>query len=281
MMSSITLLLSGCQASLMRSLSVPYALSPVTVTKNVAFDAAHKLSLDIYQPSEISAKPRPLLLFFYGGSWRSGDKSWYRFVGKHYAMKGYVVVIPNYRKAPKTLFPGFIHDAASAFAFTKQHASDWGSDASSVHVFGHSAGAHIGGMLVTDAQYLARHGLKKSDVASFIGLSGPFDFLPLTDPSVIETFGGDPQSKASQPIHFADGTEPRMLLFHGTDDQIVWPKNSRNLADKVNSLGGNAKVILLDDTGHFSPLFQSARGFNQLAPEINPAIDEFVQAPVK
>ena len=280
-MSTLTLLLSGCQATFMRTLSVPYALSSVKVTKNVTFDAANALALDVYQPSEKLATPRPLLLFFYGGSWRSGDKSWYAFVGKHYALKGYVVAIPNYRKSPKTLFPGFIQDAASAFAFTRSRASDWGSSSEMVHVFGHSAGAHIGGMLITDPQYLAKHGLEKSNVASFIGLSGPYDFLPLIDDSVIETFGGDPQSAVSQPINFADGSEPRMLLFHGTDDQIVWPKNSRNLASKVNSLGGNAQVILLDDIGHFSPLFQSARGFNRLAPEIDPAIDAFLLQPKK
>jgi len=273
---TLTLLLGGCQASFLRSLSVPYALSPVKVTKNVTFDESHALSLDVYQPSKKSDKPRPLLVFFYGGSWRSGDKAWYRFVGKHYALKGYVVVIPNYRKSPETLFPGFIDDAASAFAFARSKASDWGSSEEMVHIFGHSAGAHIGAMLVTDPQFLAKHGLTKSSVASFIGLSGAYDFLPLVADTVIETFGGDPNSKLSQPINFADGREPRMLLIHGTDDQIVLPKNSRNLAAKVNALGGSAQVILLKGTGHFSPLFQSARGLNRLAPEIDPAIDAFL-----
>jgi len=273
----LTLLLSGCQATFMRSLSVPYALSPVNVSKNITFDTKAQLSLDVYQPAKKSDRPRPLLVFFYGGSWRNGDKAWYSFVGKHYALKGYVVAIPNYRKAPETLFPGFIHDAASAFAFARSHAREWGSSESMVHIFGHSAGAHIGAMLVTDPQYLAKQRLSKSSVAGFIGLSGAYDFLPLVADTVIETFGGDPNSAASQPINFVDGSEPRMLLIHGADDQVVLPKNSRNLAKKVNSLGGDAEVILLDDAGHFDPLFQSARGLNKLAPEVDPAIANFLK----
>lgn len=274
----LTALLGGCQATLMRSLSIPYALADVRVDKNVAFENAYGLTFDVYQPTSKPepSKPRAMLVFFYGGSWRSGDKAWYRFIGKHYALQGYVVVIPNYRKSPKTLFPGFIQDAAAAYASARKNAARYGSSPERAYVFGHSAGAHMGGLLVTDPQYLAAHGLKKSDVAGFIGLAGAYDFLPMTDPTVIETFGADANFIQSQPIHFADGSEPRMLLIHGASDQIVWPKNSRNLADKVNALGGSAKYLELSDTGHFSPLFQSARGFKRLAPEVDSAISAFI-----
>jgi acetyl esterase/lipase len=274
----LTVLLGGCQATLMRSLSVPYALADVRVDKNVAFENAHGLTFDVYQPTTKPepTTPRAMLVFFYGGSWRSGDKAWYRFIGKHYALQGYVVVIPNYRKSPQTLFPGFMLDAAAAYASARENAALYGSSPELAYIFGHSAGAHIGGLLVTDPQYLAAHGLKKSDVAGFIGLAGAYDFLPMTDPSVIETFGADANFIASQPIHFADGSEPRLLLIHGAKDQIVWPKNSRNLAAKVNDLGGSAEYLELSNTGHFSPLFQSARGFKRLAPEVDSAINGFV-----
>ncbi|NJR44158.1 prolyl oligopeptidase family serine peptidase [bacterium] len=130
--------------------------------------------------------------------------------------------------------------------------------------------------MVSDPQYLAQRALSKADVAGFIGLSGPYDFLPLTAKSVIDTFNGDPFSSASQPIHFVDGQEPRMLLLHGDKDNWVWPKNARNFAAKVTALGGHADVMILPNTGHFSPIFQSVRGLKGLAPGVDAAITAFI-----
>jgi acetyl esterase/lipase len=284
LMSLLTTLLMGCQASLMRSMNVPYAFAPVAEhSASYGADAAHRMS--IYRPRsakrvEASEQALPVLLFFYGGSWRNGERAWYRFVAKHYALQGFVVMVPDYRKAPEHTFPSFMEDAAASFAYAKQHAQSHGGDPTKIIVFGHSAGAHIGALLSLDPTYLRAHQLRLRDIRGFIGIAGPYDFLPMTADDVIEVFNGDAHLAASQPIHFAralDQPAAPMLLIHGRRDWLVWPKNSTNLALELRRKGVRVKHVELPNAGHFTPLFQAGRGLNWLSPSVDQAIAEFVQ----
>jgi acetyl esterase/lipase len=92
-------------------------------------------------------------------------------------------------------------------------------------------------------------------------------------------FNGDANLPASQPIEFANSAAqaPPMLLIHGSDDQLVWPKNSRNLAARVNAAGGKAQVVVVAKTGHVKTLFQAGRGLRWLAPEVEPLVLTFLR----
>lgn len=272
--------LAACQGGIMRSLKAPYALSPYQ--KSTQSYGTHKSQkLDVYRPTEkkFAGKTLPMIVFYFGGSWRNGKRVWYEFLAAHYCLQGYVVVVPDYRKAPEFVFPSFMHDAASALAYAHAHATTWQADPTRMLVMGHSAGAHMAALLLLDPSYLAAQQLKPADVAGFVGLSGPYDFLPLTDPLVIEVFNGDALSKASQPINFVQNSAgaPPMLLIHGAKDRLVWPKNSINLAREVNQRGGKATVVIVPKAGHVKTLLQAARGLNWLAPEVDAAVLRFMQ----
>ena len=272
--------LSGCQAGFFHSLNAPYAFADYSQTRDVQYQTDPALKLDVYVPnaSIVRKGARPTIVFFYGGSWRSGSKNWYEFAAARYALKGYVVFVPDYRKGPQPSFPGFVEDSARAFAYAKEHTAEYGGDPERMFLMGHSAGAHIAGLLATDPSYLQAVGLSKRDITGFVGLAGPFDFLPMTDPKVIAVFQGDANLPASQPINFVDGSEPPMLLLHGSDDRVVYPKNSVNLADKVNAAGGMAQVHVYPRLGHLSVLFAAGRGLRSLAPEVEPEITRFIEA---
>ena len=68
------------------------------------------------------------MVFFYGGSWSTGQKSQYAFVGAALAAHGYVAVIPDYRLYPQVRFPQFMEDGARAVAWGQQHAREIGGD---------------------------------------------------------------------------------------------------------------------------------------------------------
>lgn len=108
--------------------------------RSVQFDRDRQLSLDIYRPTGAQGRT-PVVVFFYGGSWRSGERAYYRFVGQALARRGVMVVIPDYRKAPDHPFPDFMRDAASAVAWTRDNAGASGGDPSRIFLMGHSAGA--------------------------------------------------------------------------------------------------------------------------------------------
>ena len=73
-----------------------------TVAKGIAYGADSRQRLDVYAPSQLSDSA-PVLIFFYGGSWKSGKRSYYRFVGEAFAARGYMVVVPDYRLYPSVL----------------------------------------------------------------------------------------------------------------------------------------------------------------------------------
>jgi len=97
-------------------LRIVNALTPgdgVTVIPGEAYgnDPAHKL--DVYAPAAAPG-PRPVVVFFYGGSWQNGRREDYYFAGAGLAAKGFVAMLPDYRKYPQVVFPGFVEDAAQA-----------------------------------------------------------------------------------------------------------------------------------------------------------------------
>mgnify|MGYP006191682469 CR=1 FL=1 len=69
-----------------------------------------------------------MVVFFYGGSWNSGSKDDYGFVGEALASRGIVVVIADYRLDPQVRYPAFLQDGAQAVAWTYQHIADYGAD---------------------------------------------------------------------------------------------------------------------------------------------------------
>ena len=54
---------------------------------------------------------------------------------------------------------------------------------------GHSAGAHMAALLTLDSRYFAAAGQPRPHIAGVIGLSGPYDFLPLLEADVQDMFG--------------------------------------------------------------------------------------------
>jgi acetyl esterase/lipase len=238
------LLIAGCQSVYFRAINAGKA--PGT---SVQYDATHDLQLDVYRPEMASANA-PVVVFFYGGSWRNGARADYRFVGRALAKQGVLVFVPDYRKAPDHPFPAFMHDAASAVAWARAHAAGYGGDPQRVFLMGHSAGAQIAALLATDGRYLAAHDLRPRDLSGVIGLAGPYDFLPLTDPLVKQALGPASGWKDTQPINFVDGDEPPFLLLQGDADRVVDPGNAPRVAARLRARGDPVTVTSVPGVGH-------------------------------
>ncbi|WEN13431.1 alpha/beta hydrolase [Rhodanobacter sp. AS-Z3] len=261
-------LLSGCQAVLFHSLNATIGKSDVVVQRDVMYDPAHELALDVFRPSD--ARNAPVVVFFFGGSWKSGKRQWYRWAGEALAKRGMVVVIPDYRLWPTVKLDGFMQDAAHAVAWTHAHASEYGGNPDDMFVMGHSAGAHIGALLATDAHWLNAVGMQPRQLAGFIGLAGPYDFLPLKDPDFIDMFGSTHEAQLqSQPVHFVDGDEPPMLLLQGTSDKTVWPRNTESLTRALRKENETVVVKLYPDIGHLAILFSISKPLRSKAPVID------------
>jgi len=234
-------LLGGCSPAALLNTTVPR--KGFTLQADIPYGSDPRQKLDLYLPET----PRPdgkAVLFFYGGSWDSGKKSDYLFVAQALAARGVTTMIADYRLYPEVRFPAFVEDGALA---TRWAADKAGSER--LFVMGHSAGAEIASLLVANTPYLATAGVERTKLRGFIGLSGPYDFLPLKSRKLIEIFGGANRPEI-QAIGFAKAPLPPALLIHGTADTIVYPRNSEHLAAAWRRAGAPVELKLYPDVDH-------------------------------
>jgi acetyl esterase/lipase len=233
------MMVAGCGRAAFMAANVSAAFGAYRRHLNISYGADPQHRLDVYVPDQVR-EPRPLVVFWHGGRWTSGNKADYRFVGAALTELGYVAVLPNYRHYPAVKMPGFMNDAASAALWAAAHASQYGADPKRLYLMGHSAGAHMAALVTLDPRYFASAAPPSQPaphIAGVIGLSGPYDFLPLREADVQDMFGPPQKYPDSQPINFARSDAPPMLLVHGLNDQTVRPKNSVNLAATLRAHG--------------------------------------------
>ena len=270
------LLLTGCTRFDILNAMVPscgYTCSP-----SIAYGKLPRQTLDVYRAK--SDKPAAgIVVFFYGGSWQTGKKADYRFVAEALTSQGYIAVLPDYRLYPSVSFPGFVEDGALAVRWVHDNARRIGGDPQHIYLMGHSAGAHIAALLTLDGHYLKAVGLDRSDIRATAGLSGPYDFKigPKLRPVFGMTSATQPFNSAVEPINFADGREPPMMLLQGSDDTTVEPGNSARLAARIRQRGGDVQLILYPDRGHGAVVLALAFPFRWLAPVLHDTVVFFQQ----
>lgn len=222
-------LMTACTSVSTFIANIPTYFDDISLKKDIVFRPEYNLAMDIYlPPKNIEVKPK-VIVFFYGGSWESGDKSEYKFMGSALAKQGYFVFIPNYRKYPEVKFPDFMVDAADALKWVTQHSSEYTGKQPSIVLMGHSAGANIATLLITDRSYLKKN---YGHISAGVGLSGAYDFTPNTD-HLKDIFGPPEKYPSMRPAHFVVGGEPPIFLAHGMDDDIVATFNFEHMRDKL------------------------------------------------
>jgi acetyl esterase/lipase len=204
--------------------------------------------MDIYQPTV--SRNGIVVVFFYGGGWRTGQGDEYRFVAQTLTRHGATVVIADYRLYPEVVFPVFMQDAAAAVAWTHRNIAQYGGDPKKIYLVGHSAGAHIVSLLALDARYLVAQGLDSHILAGVVGLATPTDFAATLDAKYRPVFVDQAQLERAQPVRYVRGDAPPMLLQHGADDTVVLPRNSLVLAERITGAGGQARAIVYPGKGH-------------------------------
>lgn len=233
--------------------------------------------LDVYQPVDATGRA-PMVLFFYGGSWSSGERADYRFVGEALAASGIVAVIADYRLSPAFRYPAFVQDSARAVGWAVAHGAGHGADPARIFVMGHSAGAYNAAMVALDPRWLAAEGLQPSRLAGWIGLAGPYDFLPIGDRQTQVAFDWPRTPADSQPLFHASPASPPALLLAPADDRVV---NSRRstvaLARRLQSSGVYVESALFDSVSHVTLVASLASVLRDRAPVLE-RVSAFVKS---
>jgi acetyl esterase/lipase len=246
-------------------------------TEGLHYGPEARQRLDVYQPAS-PVRQAPLVVFFYGGNWSSGERADYRFVGEALASSGIVTMVADYRLSPAFRYPVFVQDSARAVAWALQHAADYDADPAKVFVMGHSAGAYNAAMVALDSRWLAAEGLKPARLAGWIGLAGPYDFLPIVEPLTRVAFNWPDTPADSQPLMHASAASPRALLLAPAEDRLVNPQRSTvALAQRLTASGVAVQSELFDSVSHVTLLASMASILRGRAPVLE-RVQAFVKA---
>lgn len=269
--------LSACSAITFGIANAPAAFGLYERKADIPYGTDARQKLDVYMPkpgqddSSSAAPARPVVIFWYGGSWERGSKSDYRFVGAALADRGYVTVLPDYRLYPEVKFPGFLDDAAHAVAWVQQHAQEFGGDPHRIVLMGHSAGAHTAAYLALNHEFLAKRGANPDWIAGLVGLSGPYVLAPNTR-TLNRIFAAPWGESDWQPLRFVDAQAPPTFLAHGLDDSLVSVAQTEKLRDALVAKGVRVETELYPDTGHAATI----AGFSKAARGSAPTLDQAV-----
>jgi len=260
------LFLAGCSGLDVLNAVVPDDGYRVEADKAFGTDARQKL--DVLVPQDLKpGETRPVVLFFYGGSWASGSRTQYRFAGEALTSKGFVAVIADYRLYPTVKFPAFQTDAALALRWTVDHIAQYGGDSDAIFIMGHSAGAHMAALLAVDPSYARAAGVADGAIKGVIGLAGPYAMVPSTVRSVRDVFAGLPDENVSRPVTFVTRENfrlrppPPMLLMYGLDDGTVGRGNATEFTGLLQAVGGDATLIEYPDVSHVGIMLAVAHHF--------------------
>lgn len=223
--------------------------------------------LDVYSPKKPAAQPGgyPVVLFIHGGSWSSGHKDTYTFIGRRLAKQGVVAVVINYRLAPAVQVPAQAVDCARALAWTVQHIAQYGGNPARVFVMGHSAGGGLAALLATDDALLAAHGLPQNPVRGAI-LNDPagldmYSYLKEMkyegDQQYLVPFGQDPAVwKAQSPIYKVRPGLPPFLIYIGGETYPSISSSSGRFRDRLQATGQAPQYTIIPGRHHVPMVLQ-------------------------
>lgn len=236
--------------------SAPPNLDSVNIKSDVSYGPAPLQKLDIYTPKD-SKQKLPIVIFVHGGGWSRGDKAQgdRKDKGCAYVGQDIIMISTNYRLAPNVVHPEQARDIASAFAWVKEHASEFGGDPNRIYLMGHSAGAHLVDLIGTNDRFLAEKKLGLKDVGGVISLdtaslnlterrndAGPE--TGLVGPMIDTAFGKDPKvlKDASPTLSIQKGKSyPPFLMFCGSK-RLNCVEQHKEFAKAMTAAGGQVTV---------------------------------------
>ena len=257
----------------------------VGVSKDILYGDEPSQDLDVYYPKPLAQAMKtqsaitnsyPMVVFVHGGSWESGSKEQYAFVGQSLAQAGYVTAVINYRKAPDHVYPDYVKDAAQAIAWSINNAVSLHADPARLAVMGHSAGAFNAVAAVANEDFLAPYGVKPTDIATVVGIAGPYsyDFRKFSSASA---FGANATPDQVMPDRQIKGAQPPYLLLTAEKDQVVHATNTTKMTQALQAAGVSVKTSEIKGASHATSIGAMApplRWINDVRAQVVTYLDE-------
>ncbi|XP_032900150.1 kynurenine formamidase isoform X1 [Amblyraja radiata] len=218
-------------------------------TLDEAYGQGECEKLDIYLPPTPSTASA-LLIYFHGGYWTMLSKELSGFMVPPLVKAGVIVVAVDYVLAPKGNMDLIVSQVRRSVAYITQQYSA----VSGVYVCGHSAGAHLGAMvLCTDwTEYNVT-----PDIKGALLVSGIYDIRPIVYTSVNHPLQmTEDEAVRNSPMEFANAMKgvaknSEIVVAVAQYDSNEFRRQSQEYYQAVKAAGFNASFQDISNRDHF------------------------------
>ena len=256
------------------------------VLRDLSYGEGYRNTYDLYLPA--NEKPKALMLFIHGGSWRAGQKEDMAWAAERYADEGYITASINYTRMHSdsmTYNSGYeypcilsmMDEIGTSIKAIKSKCRELGCDIKQMAIGGYSAGGHLA--MLYSSLYAQSAPLPIKFQISWVGPSDFSLFFPESAQSkvmdegtaaerdrifahmnqfVYGTSGRDGDVKHDintlkcviSPVDHVDGATPPAVLVYGGVDRLVDASHGEKMAEVMAASGVHNQLVIFPNSGH-------------------------------
>jgi len=226
--------------------------------------------LNIYH--KVKGSDQDVIIFIHGGSWSSGKKETYWWLGRNFARKGVVAVLINYGLAPEAQYGQMGMDCAFALKWVQAHIADYGGNPDRIFLMGHSAGAHLAELINSDPQYLKAAGanpVKGLILNDSFGLD-MHEYLSTAEKDAdyynfLRTFTTEPATwTKGSPLNYINNVRNPHLLFYGSKTYPAIQMQTERINKLLTANQVDSEMHIIKGKKHVGMISQMIFGCNKL-----------------
>ncbi|WP_320814367.1 alpha/beta hydrolase [Flavobacterium sp.] len=227
--------------------------------------------LDVFQPRK--SEKKPVVIFIHGGYWNEGSKDIYGFLGRNFAKKGILTVIPNYTLSPEGNYDTMAKEIAGAIQWTYENIAQYNGDPNQIFLMGHSAGGHLIALVGTNPKYLENTKIIKGIILNDAAGLDMYSYLkenpPTKNHNYNVTWTEDQDNwKDASPIYFLSEKAPPFLIYVGAKTYTSIISSNKDFVEKLKVYQPIAEINFLNKK-HIPMMSQFLFPWNKHYKEIN------------
>ena len=222
---------------------------------------------------KVEKEKYPVVIHIYGSAWFSNSSKGMADLGtivNALLDAGYAVVTPNHRASTDAKFPAQIHDIKAVVRYVRGNADKYRFDTSFIATSGFSSGAHLASLAATSCGVPQLEGTlgAHSDCSSLVNAaccwSGPTDLHYMSCGREVDDWNHMPEEtvmgfpfkgneeafKALNATTYIDPTDPPVIIFHGTADNVVPHCQGVHFYELLDKAGVDTELYLVEGGGH-------------------------------